>query len=175
MTRRVRRRIEFISKIMLDDSPKPASSETSSDQLPVSPQKIPSCYFYDSQYAVMCFRVVSMQLLITACPKVIYISGSYSMDNGQNVGKTDGQAELNRFEAVAEVYVNSDKDIMTSKLFTIDELMEEKLPGANLSYGEVIPPSFKEAMESTEKLRTNFFRQKNSEKAFNELNSIHNA
>ncbi|GBN62756.1 hypothetical protein AVEN_160011-1 [Araneus ventricosus] len=46
-----------------------------------------------------------------------------------------------------------DKDIVTSKLFTIDELIEDNLSGANLSDAdEVIPPFFKRVMDSTEKL-----------------------
>ncbi|GBM97213.1 hypothetical protein AVEN_244636-1, partial [Araneus ventricosus] len=38
-------------------------------------------------------------------------------------------------------YVNCDKDIMTLKLLTMnfDELIEDKLSGANLSYDGVIP------------------------------------
>ncbi|GBM20745.1 hypothetical protein AVEN_105970-1 [Araneus ventricosus] len=73
-------------------------------------------------------------------------------------------------------YVNYDKDIMMSRLFTIDELIEGKLSGASLSDDEkVIPPFFKDAMDSIEKLPTYFFCQKNGEKLFNELNSIHNA
>ncbi|GBM04706.1 hypothetical protein AVEN_44842-1 [Araneus ventricosus] len=71
--------------------------------------------------------------------------------------------------------MNSDKDTMTSKLFTIDELMEDKLSGANLSNDEeVIPPSLKDAMDSIEKLRIYFSCQKNSEKTFDEFYSIHN-
>ncbi|GBN69195.1 hypothetical protein AVEN_47916-1 [Araneus ventricosus] len=63
---------------------------------------------------------------------------------------------------------------MTLKLFTIDELIEDKLPGANLSDDEqVIPSFFKDAVDSIEKLGTHFFCQKNSEKIFNELNPIH--
>ncbi|GBN62905.1 hypothetical protein AVEN_207092-1, partial [Araneus ventricosus] len=54
-------------------------------------------------------------------------------------------------------YVNYDKDIMTLKLLTIDELIEEKLCGANLGdVEELIPSSFKDAMDSIEKLRTYF-------------------
>ncbi|GBO00512.1 hypothetical protein AVEN_132809-1 [Araneus ventricosus] len=50
---------------------------------------------------------------------------------------------------------------MTSKLITIDELTEEKLSGADLRDDEeVIPPSFRDAMDSIEKLRTHFFCQK---------------
>ncbi|GBN38808.1 hypothetical protein AVEN_21695-1 [Araneus ventricosus] len=72
--------------------------------------------------------------------------------------------------------MNCDKDTMTSKLFTTDELIEGKLSGANLSDAEeCIPPFFKDAMNPIEKLRTYFFCQKISEKAFNELHSIHNA
>ncbi|GBN48730.1 hypothetical protein AVEN_40456-1 [Araneus ventricosus] len=47
--------------------------------------------------------------------------------------------------------VNCDKDIMTLKLFTVDELTED-MSGANLSDDEDIPPSFKGAMDSIEKL-----------------------
>ncbi|GBM62424.1 hypothetical protein AVEN_178250-1 [Araneus ventricosus] len=58
---------------------------------------------------------------------------------------------------------------MTPKLFTIDELNEDKLPGANLSNDEgVIPHFFKNAMDSIEELRTFFFCQKDSEKTFND-------
>ncbi|GBN47745.1 hypothetical protein AVEN_139475-1, partial [Araneus ventricosus] len=72
-------------------------------------------------------------------------------------------------------YANYDKDIMASKLLIIDELIEDKLSGADLSADEeAIPPFFKDAMDSIEKLRAYFFSQKNNEKAFNELNSIHN-
>ncbi|GBM77198.1 hypothetical protein AVEN_244051-1 [Araneus ventricosus] len=72
-------------------------------------------------------------------------------------------------------YVKRDKDIMTSKLSRIDELLHDKLSGANLSDDEgIIPISFREAMDSTEKARTYFFCQKSSENKFNELNSIHN-
>ncbi|GBN70346.1 hypothetical protein AVEN_196072-1 [Araneus ventricosus] len=46
----------------------------------------------------------------------------------------------------------------------IDELIKDKLFDANLSDDEdVIPPSFKDAMDSIENLRTHFFCQKNSE------------
>ncbi|GBN29106.1 hypothetical protein AVEN_151695-1 [Araneus ventricosus] len=52
-----------------------------------------------------------------------------------------------------EKYANRDKDIVTSKLFTVDELIEDKLSGAHLSNDEeVIPFSFKDAMDSTAKL-----------------------
>ncbi|GBM92552.1 hypothetical protein AVEN_272845-1 [Araneus ventricosus] len=62
-------------------------------------------------------------------------------------------------------YVNSDKDIMTSKLFTIDELIDYKLSGSNLSDDEeVTPPFFKDAMDSIEELRIHFFCQKNGGK-----------
>ncbi|GBL95087.1 hypothetical protein AVEN_188827-1 [Araneus ventricosus] len=65
---------------------------------------------------------------------------------------------------------------MTSKLFITDELIEDKLPGANLSHDdEIIPPSFKYAVDSIEKLLTDFFCQKTSEKPFNDFNSVHNA
>ncbi|GBO46258.1 hypothetical protein AVEN_242717-1 [Araneus ventricosus] len=58
-------------------------------------------------------------------------------------------------------YVNCDNDIMTSKFFTSDEIIEDKLSGANLSDGEeIIPLFFKEAMDSIEKLRTYFFLSK---------------
>ncbi|GBM90034.1 hypothetical protein AVEN_50657-1 [Araneus ventricosus] len=47
---------------------------------------------------------------------------------------------------------------MTSRLFTIDESIENKLSGANLSDDEeVVPPSFKDPMDSIDKLRTYFF------------------
>ncbi|GBN49628.1 hypothetical protein AVEN_206581-1 [Araneus ventricosus] len=64
---------------------------------------------------------------------------------------------------------------MTLKLFIMDELIEEKSSGANLIDDEIIPPSFKDAIDFDEKLRTHFFCQKTSEKTFNEINSIHNA
>ncbi|GBN20917.1 hypothetical protein AVEN_64657-1, partial [Araneus ventricosus] len=68
-------------------------------------------------------------------------------------------------------YVNC--DITTSKLFTIDELTEDNLSGANLSDdGEVIPHFFKDAEDSIEKVRTYLLCQKNSDKTFNKLNSI---
>ncbi|GBM20892.1 hypothetical protein AVEN_112984-1, partial [Araneus ventricosus] len=55
-------------------------------------------------------------------------------------------------------------------------LIEDKLSGANLSDdGEVIPPFFKEPMDSVEKLQTHFFSQKNSAKTFKEHNLFHNA
>ncbi|GBN61888.1 hypothetical protein AVEN_173334-1, partial [Araneus ventricosus] len=67
-------------------------------------------------------------------------------------------------------HVNCDKDTKISKLFTIDELIEDKLPDNDSSDDEeVIPPSFKDIMDPIEKLRTYFFRQKNNEKAFHEL------
>ncbi|GBN34511.1 hypothetical protein AVEN_200136-1, partial [Araneus ventricosus] len=57
--------------------------------------------------------------------------------------------------------MNSDKDTTTSKLFTIDELIKDKLSGANLSDDEeVVPPFFIDAMDSTGKRRTYFFCQK---------------
>ncbi|GBL93336.1 hypothetical protein AVEN_219467-1 [Araneus ventricosus] len=56
------------------------------------------------------------------------------------------------------LYVNCDKDAMTSKLFTTDESTEDVLSGANLSHDqEVIPSSFKDAMDSIEELRSYFF------------------
>ncbi|GBM01850.1 hypothetical protein AVEN_218971-1 [Araneus ventricosus] len=65
---------------------------------------------------------------------------------------------------------------MTSKLFTIDELMEDKLSDANLGDDEeVVPPFCKDALDSIEKLQAHFFCEKNNEILFNELNSIHNA
>ncbi|GBM02576.1 hypothetical protein AVEN_178506-1 [Araneus ventricosus] len=64
---------------------------------------------------------------------------------------------------------------MTSKLFTVDELVEDKVYDANLSDdGEVIPPSFKGVMYCIEKFRTYFFCQNNGEKTINELYLIHN-
>ncbi|GBO08657.1 hypothetical protein AVEN_144673-1 [Araneus ventricosus] len=64
---------------------------------------------------------------------------------------------------------------MASKLLEIDELIEDKLSDDNLSYDdEVIPPFFKDTMDSIEKLGTYFFCQKNNEKIFNEVTSIHN-
>ncbi|GBN98841.1 hypothetical protein AVEN_55225-1 [Araneus ventricosus] len=45
-------------------------------------------------------------------------------------------------------YVNCDEDIMTSKLFVIDELIEDKLFGTDLRDDEeVISPFFKVAMD----------------------------
>ncbi|GBN23902.1 hypothetical protein AVEN_164940-1 [Araneus ventricosus] len=73
-------------------------------------------------------------------------------------------------------YVSCDKDIMISKLFKIDKLIEDILSGANLSDEEdVIPPSLKDAMDNIEKPQSYFFCQNNSEKTFNKLNSTHNA
>ncbi|GBN27879.1 hypothetical protein AVEN_161852-1, partial [Araneus ventricosus] len=70
-------------------------------------------------------------------------------------------------------HVNCNKDIKTLTLFIIDELIEDKLCSANLRDDEdVIPPFFKDAMDSIGKLRTYFSRQKNGEKTFNELNSM---
>ncbi|GBN52359.1 hypothetical protein AVEN_32911-1 [Araneus ventricosus] len=44
------------------------------------------------------------------------------------------------------LYVNCDTNFETLELFVIDEFIEDKLPGANLSDDEeVTPPSFKEA------------------------------
>ncbi|GBN37928.1 hypothetical protein AVEN_126743-1 [Araneus ventricosus] len=44
-------------------------------------------------------------------------------------------------------FVNCDRDITASKLFTIDELIEYILSGTNLGNdGEVVPPSFKYKM-----------------------------
>ncbi|GBO39859.1 hypothetical protein AVEN_245213-1 [Araneus ventricosus] len=63
-------------------------------------------------------------------------------------------------------YVNCDTDIMTSKSFTIVELIGEKLSGDNLSNGEeVIQPLFRDAMEKKThwKPRTCFFCQKSYE------------
>lgn len=87
---------------------------------------------------------------------------------------------LLRADITFEEYVNCDTDIITSELFTIDELIENTLPEANLSDDEedceeVIPPSFKDAMDCIEKLRNYFVCQNTSEKTFNELNSIQNA
>ncbi|GBM78509.1 hypothetical protein AVEN_141606-1 [Araneus ventricosus] len=66
---------------------------------------------------------------------------------------------------------------MASMTLTVDEeLIEDNLSGANLNGDEeVIPPPFRDAMNSIDKLRTHFFSQKNSEKSFNDLYSIHNA
>ncbi|GBO27983.1 hypothetical protein AVEN_214960-1 [Araneus ventricosus] len=64
---------------------------------------------------------------------------------------------------------------MTSNSFTIVELEEEKLTGANLSDdSEVVPPFLKDAMGSIGKLSIYFFCQRNGERTLNELNSIHN-
>ncbi|GBN73001.1 hypothetical protein AVEN_66646-1, partial [Araneus ventricosus] len=73
-------------------------------------------------------------------------------------------------------HVNCNKDIKTLKLFIIDELIQDKLCSDNLRDDEdVIPPFFKDAMDSIGKLRTYFPRQKNSKKTFNELNSMFQA
>ncbi|GBN99259.1 hypothetical protein AVEN_83303-1 [Araneus ventricosus] len=66
-----------------------------------------------------------------------------------------------------------------SKLFTTEEFIEDKFPALDYHIvfsdeEDVIPPFFKDAMDSIEKLRTHSFCQKNSEKAFNELNLILN-
>lgn len=87
---------------------------------------------------------------------------------------------LLRAETTFEEYLNCDIDIMTSELCTVDQLIENKLSGANLSddedeCDEVSSPSFQDALDSIEKLRTYFVCQNTSEKTFNELNSIHNA
>lgn len=88
---------------------------------------------------------------------------------------------LLRAEITFEEYVNCDIDIMTSELCTVDQLIENKLSGDKVSEDEdeceeVTPPSFQDAMDSIEKLRTYFVCQNStSEKTFNELNSIHNA
>ncbi|GBM45176.1 hypothetical protein AVEN_271764-1, partial [Araneus ventricosus] len=64
---------------------------------------------------------------------------------------------------------------MNLKFFTIDELIEAKLSGANLSDDEEnIPPFFKDAVGSSEKLLTYFFCEKNGGNTLNEVNSVHN-
>ncbi|GBM23730.1 hypothetical protein AVEN_257638-1 [Araneus ventricosus] len=74
-----------------------------------------------------------------------------------------------RLEIKRSRCVNCDKDT-TSKLFTTDELIEDKLSGANLSDDEaVIIPFFKDAVDPIEKLQSDFFCQNNSEKTFHEL------
>ena len=55
-------------------------------------------------------------------------------------------------EIIFEEYVNCDIDIMTSELCTFDELMDDKLMGANLNddeeeYGDIRLPSFKDAVD----------------------------
>ena len=85
-----------------------------------------------------------------------------------------------RAEITFKEYVNCDIDVMTSELCTVDDLIDDKLLVANLSDDEeeceeVSPPSFKDAIDSIEKLRTYFVYQNTSEKTFHELNSIHNA
>ncbi|GBN72046.1 hypothetical protein AVEN_201264-1 [Araneus ventricosus] len=53
----------------------------------------------------------------------------------------------------ASRYANCDKDIMISKLFRIDESIEGKLSGANLSNDEEVIPLFsKDAMNFIENL-----------------------
>ncbi|GBN83308.1 hypothetical protein AVEN_142335-1, partial [Araneus ventricosus] len=55
-------------------------------------------------------------------------------------------------------YVNCDKDILTSRLCNIDELIEDKLSGPNLGDDvDVSSPSFKDVMDFIGKLRTYFF------------------
>ncbi|GBN85276.1 hypothetical protein AVEN_131562-1 [Araneus ventricosus] len=81
--------------------------------------------WFPKRFARKCFRRQSMESEMATLPQPSLLSG------------------------------NCDKDIVTSKLFTTDELMEDKLPGANLSDDEeLIPLSFKGAMDSIEKLRT---------------------
>lgn len=54
--------------------------------------------------------------------------------------------------------MDCDADVMTSELFTIDDIIEDKLYDANLNDDEegeeIIPPSFKDAMDFIQKLRT---------------------
>ena len=88
---------------------------------------------------------------------------------------------LLKTEVIFEEYINCDTDIMASELCTVDELINDKLMGANLSdddeeeYEEISSPSFKDAIDYIEKLRSYFVYQNTSEKTFHELNSIHNA
>ncbi|GBN02704.1 hypothetical protein AVEN_206620-1 [Araneus ventricosus] len=56
----------------------------------------------------------------------------------------------NRTGPRSQEYVNCDKDIMTSKSFTIDELTEDKFSEANLTDDEVMPLFLKDAMNSVE-------------------------
>lgn len=71
--------------------------------------------------------------------------------------------------------------VQTSELCTVDQLIENKLSGDKVSEDEdeceeVTPPSFQDAMDFIEKLRTYFVCQNStSQQTFNELNSIHNA
>ena len=83
-------------------------------------------------------------------------------------------------EIIFEVYVNCDIDIMTSELSAVDNLIDDKLMDANLSFDkekcqEISLSSFKGAIDNIEKLRTYFVYQNTNEKIFHELNSIHNA
>nr|GBN94268.1 hypothetical protein AVEN_113915-1 [Araneus ventricosus] len=88
------------------------------------------------------------------------------------------KAEVQRIQAdKVKVFncVNCGKDTMASKLLTMNELIKDKLSGANSNdCGEAIPSSFKDAVDSVENQRIYFFSQKNSEIAFNELDPIHN-
>ncbi|GBL97638.1 hypothetical protein AVEN_49143-1 [Araneus ventricosus] len=84
-----------------------------------------------------------------------------------------------RAEIILQEYENCNTDNMISELFTIDELIEDKLSDANLNDGEeceeVIPPSFNGARYCIEKLQFYFICPKTNAKSLNELNSIPNA
>ena len=70
---------------------------------------------------------------------------------------------LLRAEITFEEYVNCDTDIMTLEFCAVDYLIDNKLMSANLSDNEkeceeIGQPSFKEAINYSEKLRTLFIR-----------------
>lgn len=77
-----------------------------------------------------------------------------------------------------EEYVKCDDEIMTSRLCTIDELVQENIQDVSSDEDdseELISPSFSEALNSVETLRKYFMCHTTEEKTFFELNSISNA
>ena len=71
-----------------------------------------------------------------------------------------------------------DDEVVTSKLCTIGELVEENFQYVNSDEDdgeELISPSFNEALKSVETLRKYFMCHMTDEKTFFELNSVNNA
>ena len=74
-----------------------------------------------------------------------------------------------RAEVTFVLYANYDIDIMTLELCIVDDLADDKLVNANLSFDEeeceeISPSSFEDAIDNIEKFRTCFVYQNTKEK-----------
>ncbi|XP_042898736.1 tigger transposable element-derived protein 6-like [Parasteatoda tepidariorum] len=82
-------------------------------------------------------------------------------------------------EATFDEYMDCDEDVVTSAIFTVDELIQntQSEPHSDseddVECQQIVPPTFQDAMNSIETLRTYFLYHNTSDKFFQDLDSLH--